>query len=366
MEGVAGVMFDRLDEAFQHDRDLERAALKGLLRAHLDICSYGTPLRTKLFLRTDVLHRVTEGSGFVNATHIRTQRISWDTKSIVDLVSKRIVDNETFRTTFGIEANQIASEVDRRSVVTRVLPAEMESLDIFSFVIQRTVDASDEPNPRNVITVLRLARQSQLRICDRDDPEYGLYGSLIGQDAMKAAMKELSSTRLEDTLFAEFHQLRPYVEKLKGRSFIYTREELASVLSLSLNEYQFSRLVEDLKYSGFMRESGSGQLSVPILYRPALHLYSGRLKSHTENPRTKELQALAFERAEEALVTGVDQQLEPMAAADRMVVHVAVQKMPGVVAESIGEGPERRVVIRRARPGEPASTGEDDSQTASS
>jgi hypothetical protein len=248
------VMFDRLDEAFQHDRDLERAALKGLLRAHLDICSYGTPLRTKLFLRTDILHRVTEGSGFVNATHIRTQRISWDIKSIVDLVTKRIVGNETFRTTFEIEANETASEADRRSVVTRVLPAKMENLDIFSFMIQRTVDASDEPNPRNVITLLRLARQSQLRICDRDDPEYGLYGSLIGQDAMKAAMKELSSTRLEDTLFAEFHQLRPYVEKLKGRSFIYTREELAGVLSLSPNGDQFNRLVENLKYSGFMRE----------------------------------------------------------------------------------------------------------------
>jgi hypothetical protein len=78
------IIFDRLDEAFHDRREFEVAALRGLLRAHLDICSYGKTVRPKLFLRTDLLRRVTAQAGFVNATHMRVQNISWDEPSLID------------------------------------------------------------------------------------------------------------------------------------------------------------------------------------------------------------------------------------------------------------------------------------------
>ena len=90
------LLFDRLDEAFPFDRNLERVALRALLRAHLDISSYGKPIRTKLFLRTDLLDRITAKEGFVNATHLRSHRIIWDNKTIIDMVARRIIDSETF------------------------------------------------------------------------------------------------------------------------------------------------------------------------------------------------------------------------------------------------------------------------------
>jgi len=46
--------------------------------------------------------------------------------------------------------------------------------------------------------------------------------------------------------------------------------------------------------------------------------------------------------------TGKPQALEPMSAADRKVVHDTAGDMDGVVTESDGEEPRRRVVIRRA------------------
>jgi hypothetical protein len=94
------LLFDRLDEAFQENRDLERRALRSLLRAHLDILSFGTLIKSKLFLRDDVLRRVTESEGFVNATHLRTHRIHWDGEAIVDLVARRIVANEITKEVF--------------------------------------------------------------------------------------------------------------------------------------------------------------------------------------------------------------------------------------------------------------------------
>ena len=49
------VIFDRLDEAFPEDRTLEKAALRALLRTHLDLTSNEKTIRTKLILRTDLL-----------------------------------------------------------------------------------------------------------------------------------------------------------------------------------------------------------------------------------------------------------------------------------------------------------------------
>jgi spoIIIJ-associated protein len=67
--------------------------------------------------------------------------------------------------------------------------------------------------------------------------------------------------------------------------------------------------------------------------------------------RAKRRAALeAFTRGLVAKVieTGKPQALEPMSAADRKVVHDTAGDMDGVVTESDGEEPRRRVVIRRA------------------
>jgi spoIIIJ-associated protein len=52
--------------------------------------------------------------------------------------------------------------------------------------------------------------------------------------------------------------------------------------------------------------------------------------------------------AARAIETGRDQVLDPMNSADRKVVHDAVASIDGIVSESQGEEPRRRVVIKRA------------------
>jgi spoIIIJ-associated protein len=58
------------------------------------------------------------------------------------------------------------------------------------------------------------------------------------------------------------------------------------------------------------------------------------------------LEARAREVAKRVARSGREEELEPMSAFDRKVVHDAVSAIPGVQSSSRGEEPERRVVIR--------------------
>lgn len=67
--------------------------------------------------------------------------------------------------------------------------------------------------------------------------------------------------------------------------------------------------------------------------------------------RTDSLQANAREMGEEVLRSGREVQTEPMVAADRRVVHRTLSNMSGVETEAIGDGAQKRIVIRPAGDG---------------
>jgi spoIIIJ-associated protein len=64
--------------------------------------------------------------------------------------------------------------------------------------------------------------------------------------------------------------------------------------------------------------------------------------------RRQALEAFVQQVATKALETGRDQVLDPMNSPDRKIVHDAVATIDGIVSESQGEEPRRRVVIKRA------------------
>ena len=64
--------------------------------------------------------------------------------------------------------------------------------------------------------------------------------------------------------------------------------------------------------------------------------------------RREELTALGTRTAERVRDERVAVRLDPMTPFERKVVHDAVSAVPGVVSESEGEEPERRIVVRPA------------------
>ncbi len=61
--------------------------------------------------------------------------------------------------------------------------------------------------------------------------------------------------------------------------------------------------------------------------------------------REQQLRRLAARMAEQAIRTGRRQVLEPMPAAERRIIHLALRDHPEVTTQSIGEEPNRKVVI---------------------
>jgi len=64
--------------------------------------------------------------------------------------------------------------------------------------------------------------------------------------------------------------------------------------------------------------------------------------------RRTELLEVAKDAAERVAATGTPVRLAPMNPFERKVVHDAIAELDGVVSESEGEEPERRVVVHRA------------------
>lgn len=62
--------------------------------------------------------------------------------------------------------------------------------------------------------------------------------------------------------------------------------------------------------------------------------------------REQSLLSLAQEVARKAARTGRTIALRPMSAADRRAIHTALAKQPDIHTESLGEEPNRRVVVR--------------------
>lgn len=60
-----------------------------------------------------------------------------------------------------------------------------------------------------------------------------------------------------------------------------------------------------------------------------------------------QLQDLAKRKAEEVEQTGRLAVLPPMSSYERRLVHVALADAPGIVTESLGEGQNRRVMIKK-------------------
>ncbi len=67
--------------------------------------------------------------------------------------------------------------------------------------------------------------------------------------------------------------------------------------------------------------------------------------------KTDYLRELAKETAEEVFFTGVEQNFPPMSSFERRVIHTVVSEMEGVETESMGEGTERKVLIRKKKEG---------------
>lgn len=276
------IVLDRLDVAFLDSEEFESSALRALFRVYLDI----TGLRNiclKIFLRDDVWQQITE-TGFREASHItRYTRISWDSQSLLNLIVRRAVHNETLRTHYKVASEEILGNAQlQEELFYRVFPKQVDTgqgkPSSLKWVLTRTTDGTGQTAPREIIHLVSSARTQQLRSLEVGNPEPP-NETLIDRLALKAGLAEVSKERFHQTLCAEHAAVKPLLIRLEGQKTQQTAKTLAKIWGVS--ESRALADAEKLTKIGFFEKRSIDDQPtfwVPFIYRDALNMIQGPAK----------------------------------------------------------------------------------------
>lgn len=149
----------------------------------------------------------------------------------------------------------------------------------FKWIVTQTQDGSSQTAPRELIHLLACAQKSQLQrleVGGNEPQDEALFEAL----ALKNALPEVSRTRYQQTLLAEFPKSRKWLEKLDGQKTEQTAETLATLWKVNRDEAIV--YAKELVEIGFFKErrskKGESTFWVPYLYRDALRMIQGSAK----------------------------------------------------------------------------------------
>jgi len=275
----AWILLDRLDVAFVEDVMLEANALRALFRVYLDLLAYPS-IQLKIFLRTDIWARITS-EGFREASHVtRHITISWNRNSLLNLVVRRAIHNKSIADMYSV-TDELARKpvLEQEMFFYRLCPDQVDvgqnKPTTFDWLLTRTRDGTQLNAPREIIHFLNSLREVQIKRMESGEPEPD-GEKLFARASFKDALPDVSKVRLEQTLYAEHPEKKPWIEKLRGEKTFHTPESLASIWKVSVEKATAQAL--ELAAIGFFEGRGLKQelnFWVPFLYRDALELVQG-------------------------------------------------------------------------------------------
>jgi hypothetical protein len=167
------VLYDRLDDVYDTDLETERTVLRGLLQSHIHVARYGPEFKTKLFLRNDLLDRVTQHAGLRNLDKVRTLQLNMNAWDVTRMVVRRLLRSPLFLQLCGFEPSGHLSDQEVKRIMARVLPRKRDvGVDAapqvaYGYLYKCTADGTGRFVPRSVLQYLRLAIAEERRNCDR-------------------------------------------------------------------------------------------------------------------------------------------------------------------------------------------------------
>ena len=272
------IVLDRLDVAFITHQQLEQNALRALFIGYRDMQSLDN-IGLKIFLRTDIWRRLTAG-GFREASHItRHLTITWERQALVQLILRRVLRNEGICKYYDVDPVDVYAKVDEQdALLRRMLPDQVDAGKnpaTFEWMLSRTQDGTGQAAPRELIHLMSSLRDNQLKRLEVGHGE-PLGESLFDRAAFKEALREVSHVRLTQTLYAEYPDLKPLVERLEGEKTQQTPQTLAGLWGISQDEAR--RQATLLVDVGFFEARGVKEVPVywvPFLYRDGLNMVQG-------------------------------------------------------------------------------------------
>ena len=273
------LLLDRLDVAFAESHELESNALRAVFRVYLDLMAFER-IALKIFLRTDIWRRITS-EGFREASHItRHITLSWESSSLLNLVIRRAIHNEGIRRLYSVDPQEVLrSTANQEALFYKMFPRQVDAgsrkPSTFDWMLSRTCDGSKQTAPRELIHLLSCARDVQLKKLEIGQPEPP-NGALFDRTALKEALPEVSKVRYEQTLCAEYPDLRDQLEKLKAEKTQQTAKTLAKIWGV--DKERALSAAERLTEVGFFEKrtiASEPIFWVPFLYRDSLEMIQG-------------------------------------------------------------------------------------------
>lgn len=274
------IAVDRLDVAFTENLELETNALKALFKTYRDLSNL-QHLKIKIFLRDDIWKRITE-EGFREASHItKTLTISWSKESLLNLITRRILSNPEIIDYYKIDVEEIMSDyVKQVELFYTLFPEQIDIGDkkpkTLDWILTRLRDGKGIIAPRELVHLFNEARQEQVKKIQlgQNDLEKE---NIIGRQAFKNALNEVSKVRLQQTIYPEYPSLKEYIEKLEGEKTEQTVHNLCKIWGLNIDESL--KIIKKLIDIGFMElkgEKSNHRYWIPFIYRGELNMSQGK------------------------------------------------------------------------------------------
>lgn len=268
------VLLDRLDDAFPDRNPKNTQILKALFYAYKDICAY-TRIKVKIFIREDIFSDITM-DGFRSLTHVSSkamQPIKWDKEKIINMFIERLLYNkciQIYMQELGIDYKHRCEGIDKKildTILKRQVDIGKNKPDTIGWILNHIKNGKGVFTPRDFILLIDKARSYQLEeVKDKEvtDPY------LIGASAIRKAYRDISKSKLDTQIYAEYPECRGWIEKFRDGKAAYNKETIKEILGKQWN-FRVNKLV----FIGFLEESGGGW-NIPFLYRPALKAVQGK------------------------------------------------------------------------------------------
>jgi hypothetical protein len=259
--------------------DLEENALRALFKTYLDLRSLNR-ISLKIFLRTDIWAQITR-KGFRESSHIiRTVTLSWDEASLLNLAVRRAAQRPLVCSFYSKSKEEIlASKATQENFFYRMFPAQIDAgkrkSKTFVWILNRVRDGLGYA-PRELIHLLNRARELAIHQLEIGEAAPDA-DELFTRSSIRGALPEVSKTKIEQTLFAEYPNLKARIEALTGQKATQTTETLALVWKVPPADAAAiaDRLV-DIGFFGRQGPRDNPEFLVPLLYRPGLDMVRGK------------------------------------------------------------------------------------------
>jgi len=275
------LMVDRLDEIFPRRSNVERNALRGLLRASRYFVS--SSIRIKIFLRDDMLEQVVlQPEGFTALTHITARQadtLRWNEEQILTMIVKRFCANKRFTNYLAVNKDKTDSDPGYRKLVfEKIFPPTVfkgpKQSSTIRWICNRCADGRGVVTPRDVLDLVIRAKQRQADIL-AGDPD-GTSDHVIGPEAVQYGFEELSKKKKNTYLQAEFPHLWSYMDAFTGGKTEYSAESIQAMLGKN-----WQATAEHLIAVGFFSKRMKGRdevYSIPYVYWHCMNLTRGKMR----------------------------------------------------------------------------------------